>query len=198
MEYYQCYVAYISTTRATRISNTVQFFPHTYKMPRLSSTDAAMRAASDLTAALQNPAPAAPFLEFGTATSQALKTLAGIFSTQISTDKNTPKTLHTPDKQIPPPSTTMITRAVAKLNTPAPLQPTATPLLQRVPVDTHEFQRVPDDTQELQRVQPAQTKNKPPSSPVEPPSYSLVLRHGCSTRARPHRYPTRVTAQPHP
>ena len=54
-------------------------------MPHISSADSAMLAAKDLIAALQNPAPAAPFAPVGNAQASALCKLAKIFD-QASKD----------------------------------------------------------------------------------------------------------------
>ena len=60
-EHYRCHKVYITKTRAERIARTVELFPYLYDMPSTSSADAAMEAARDLTAALQNPHPSSPF-----------------------------------------------------------------------------------------------------------------------------------------
>jgi hypothetical protein len=64
-DHYHCYEVYITATRATRMADTVEFFPTTCTMPAPSSADAALEAATDLITALQNPAPAAPFVPIG-------------------------------------------------------------------------------------------------------------------------------------
>jgi hypothetical protein len=46
---------YISATASERIVDTLEFFPHNYQMPQLSSTDRLLMAAKDMTDALQNP-----------------------------------------------------------------------------------------------------------------------------------------------
>eukprot|EP00978_Attheya_sp_CCMP212_P044211 scaffold304053_cov24-Attheya_sp.AAC.1 len=61
MEHYRCHQVYITKTRATRVSDTVDFFPQHYARPKMSSADAAAIAAQDLTHALLYPAPAAPY-----------------------------------------------------------------------------------------------------------------------------------------
>ncbi len=80
MEHYRCYKVYITATHGERIVDTIQFFPTQTEMPKLSSADNAMRAAQELTEALQNPAPAAPFAMLGSEKLGALKDLARIFS----------------------------------------------------------------------------------------------------------------------
>jgi hypothetical protein len=82
MEHYRCYRTYITKTRDTRITDTVEFFPTRVPMPKLSSKDAARQAAQDLIHALKNPHPAAPvFYPLGAPETTALKQLADIFQT---------------------------------------------------------------------------------------------------------------------
>jgi hypothetical protein len=58
---------------------TVDFFPHRFKLPFPSSSERATQAAADLTHALLNPQPAGPFCEVGDEQGIALKRLADIF-----------------------------------------------------------------------------------------------------------------------
>jgi hypothetical protein len=57
MHHYRCQNVYISSTASERIVDTLEFFPHNYQMPQLSSTDILIMAAKDMTDALQNPHP---------------------------------------------------------------------------------------------------------------------------------------------
>jgi hypothetical protein len=61
LEHYRCYCVYITQTHGEQHSDTVEFFPQHVLMPKLSTADAAIRAALQLLAALQDPTPAAPF-----------------------------------------------------------------------------------------------------------------------------------------
>jgi hypothetical protein len=79
-QHYRCYTVYIPSTKGTRHSETVEFFPYQLTMPVTSSSELAIKAAEDLTHILRNPAPASPFHKFGTETSIALAKLADIFS----------------------------------------------------------------------------------------------------------------------
>jgi hypothetical protein len=63
-------------TKGTRIVDTVQFFPSKMSMPHTSSKDLAIIAALELSNALQNSAPVAPFSHIGTAQLQALRQLS--------------------------------------------------------------------------------------------------------------------------
>jgi hypothetical protein len=58
---------------------TVEFFPHQFKIPFLSSSDLATQAAAELTRALLNPQPAGPFCQVGDEEVIALRKLATIF-----------------------------------------------------------------------------------------------------------------------
>jgi hypothetical protein len=85
MHNYRFQNVYISTTASERIMDTLEFFPHNYQMPKLSSTDRLLMEAKDMTDALQNPHPDVPFASVGDYTVKALADLAAIFQTQITT-----------------------------------------------------------------------------------------------------------------
>jgi hypothetical protein len=59
--------------------DTLEFFPHNYQMPQLSSTDRLLMAAKDMTDAFQNPHPDVPFASVGDETIEDLTDLAAIF-----------------------------------------------------------------------------------------------------------------------
>jgi hypothetical protein len=65
MHHYRCQNVYISSTANERIVDTLEFFPHTYQMPQLLSTDRLVMAAKDMTDALQKPHPEVPFTQVG-------------------------------------------------------------------------------------------------------------------------------------
>jgi hypothetical protein len=79
MHHYRCQNVYISATASERIVDTLEFFPHNYHMPQLSSTDRLLMAANDMSHALQHPHPEVPFTHVGDDTISALTTLAEIF-----------------------------------------------------------------------------------------------------------------------
>jgi hypothetical protein len=79
LEHYRCYTVYITKTRSTRIVETVEFFPHKFKIPFPSSSDLATQAATESTHALLNPQPAGPFCQVGDEQVIALRKLATIF-----------------------------------------------------------------------------------------------------------------------
>jgi hypothetical protein len=83
MHHHRCQNVYISTTASERIVDTLEFFPHNYQMPQLSSTGRLLMAAKDMTEALQNPHPEVPFASVGDDTIAALTALAAIFKLKL-------------------------------------------------------------------------------------------------------------------
>jgi hypothetical protein len=79
LEHYRCYTVYITKTRANRIVEKVDFFPHKFILPFPSSHDLATQATSDLTHALLHPQPAGPFYQVGDEQTIVLRRLASIF-----------------------------------------------------------------------------------------------------------------------
>jgi hypothetical protein len=79
LEHYRCYTVYITKTRSSRVVETVEFFPHEFKVPFPSSSKLATQTAADLTHALLNPQPAGPFCQFGDEQAIALRILEDIF-----------------------------------------------------------------------------------------------------------------------
>jgi hypothetical protein len=78
LEHYRCYTVYITKTRSSRVVETVDFFPHRFKLPFPSSSELATRAAADLTHALLNPQPEGPFCQVNDEQAIALRRLANI------------------------------------------------------------------------------------------------------------------------
>jgi hypothetical protein len=89
MHHYRCQNVYISSTANERIVDTLEFFPHNYQMPQLSSTDRLIMAAKDMTDALQNPHLGVPFTQIGDDTISALAELDSIFKLKL---RQTPST----------------------------------------------------------------------------------------------------------
>jgi hypothetical protein len=83
MHHYRCQNVYIAATASERIVDTLEFFPHNFPMPQLSSTDRLIMAANDMSNALKNSHPEVPFLHIGDDTIAALATLAEIFKTNF-------------------------------------------------------------------------------------------------------------------
>jgi hypothetical protein len=100
MHHYRCQNIYISSTASECIVDTLEFFPHNYQMPQLSSTDRLLIAAKDMMDALLNPHPEVPFTRVGDDTISALTALARIFELKL---RQTPP----PTLQAAPPTITL-------------------------------------------------------------------------------------------
>jgi hypothetical protein len=118
MHHYRCQNVYISTTASERIVDTLQFFPHNYQMPQLSSTDRLLMAAKDMTDALQIPHPEVPFTSVGDDTIAALTDLAAIFKLKLQQPPS-PATQPSPAKVVPGPS--LVPSSTNILNSPIPI-----------------------------------------------------------------------------
>jgi hypothetical protein len=103
MHHYRCQNVYISTTASERIVDTLEFFPHNYQMPKLSSTNRLLMAAKDMKDALQNHHPEVPFASVGDDTIVALMDLAAIFKLKLRQGPS-PATQASPAKVVPRPS----------------------------------------------------------------------------------------------
>ena len=79
MEPYIYHEAYITNTRANRISDTVEFYPKQFNVPQMAFTDATYHATQGLIYSLHNPAPEIPLFKPGNVQKEALRTLAEIF-----------------------------------------------------------------------------------------------------------------------
>jgi hypothetical protein len=94
MHHYRCQNVYISATVSERIVDTLEFFPHNYQMPQLSSTNILIMAAHDMMDALQNPHPEVPLARVGDDTISALADLAAIFKLKLQqTPSPTPQAI---------------------------------------------------------------------------------------------------------
>jgi hypothetical protein len=93
MHHYRCQNVYISSTASDRIVDTIEFFPHNYKMPQLSSTDRLIMADKGMTDALKNPQSEVPFTHVGDDTISALTELAKKFKFKLKLQQTPPPTL---------------------------------------------------------------------------------------------------------
>jgi hypothetical protein len=84
MHHYRCQNIYLSATASGRIVDTLEFFPHNYQMPQLSSTNRLLMASKDMTDALQNPHPEVPFASVRDDTVKGPHRLSSNFQTQIT------------------------------------------------------------------------------------------------------------------
>jgi hypothetical protein len=127
LEHYRCYTVYITKTRSSRVVETVEFFPHEFKLPFPSSSERATQAAADITHALLHPQPAGPFCQVGDEQAIALKRLADIFGSaklkrekkkltpQDEVENNAPHRVQT---KVSPPRVTHLQNIISPHSTP--------------------------------------------------------------------------------
>ena len=100
---------------AERISDTVQFFPTSFLIPKLSAADAAIHAAHLLIEALKIPHPMSLLYNLPIQQQQALSKLAKMFSTALSQHDAAVLRVKTPLKQQPTvPAPAPVTRVSPK------------------------------------------------------------------------------------
>jgi hypothetical protein len=78
--HYRCYQAHITKTKGARIIDTFEFLPSKTAISQTQYKYMATISVLELSNALQNPAPVAPFSHIGNAQLQALRQLSYIFS----------------------------------------------------------------------------------------------------------------------
>jgi hypothetical protein len=157
MHHYGCQNVYISTTASDRIVDTLEFSPHNYQMPQLSSTNRLLMAAKDITDAFQNPHPDVPFASVGDDTIAALTDLAAIFKLKLQ-HAPSPATRASPDRVVPRPS--LIPSSTQILNSPIP---------NRRPTRSHttiHTQVIPDVSLPPRVVIPRTLRESPPRVPT--------------------------------
>jgi hypothetical protein len=99
-EHYRCYRLYNSQTGHERINDTVEFFPTQSNMPYRSAADTAIHAAQELTSALQNSTPAAPFAPIGDKQMAAIHQLSQIFQRHIDANQPARRVVPTPPPRL--------------------------------------------------------------------------------------------------
>jgi hypothetical protein len=137
MHHYRCQNVYISTTASERILDTLEFFPHNYQMPRLSSTDRLLMAAKDMTDALQNTHLEVPLASVRDDTIAALTDLAAIFELKLRQTPS-PATQAAPAKVIQRPSLAPSSNQI--LNSPMPI---TRQTRSQTPIHTQDIPTVP-------------------------------------------------------
>jgi hypothetical protein len=93
LHHYRCQNVYISATASVRIVDTLEFLPHNFQMPQLSSTERLIMAANNMSNALKKHHPWVPFSHIGDETITAL-------TTQAENLKKSSKKFKSPDFQL--------------------------------------------------------------------------------------------------
>jgi hypothetical protein len=94
LHHYRCFNIWTPSTNATRVVNTVDWFPHKLKMPTATTKDTIIAAANDLATALRKSDRQPLLPQADTKTRIALKQLSDIFS-------NATRPIHTTDADLP-------------------------------------------------------------------------------------------------
>jgi hypothetical protein len=168
MHHYRCQNVYISATASERIVDTLNFFPHNYQMPQLSSTDILLMAANDMSNALQNPHPEVPFTHVGDDTISALTALAEIFKLKF-------QKVHSPILPAPPAKVTQRT-CLAESSNPILASPMPPPRQTR----SHTTIHAQDITNAPLPPRVVTPMTSPPSPPREPRRSQNIAPHNLS------------------
>jgi hypothetical protein len=159
MHHYRCQNVYISTTASKRIVDTLEFFPHNYQMPQLSSTDRLLMSANDMTDDLQNHHPEVPFASVGDDTIAALTDLASTFKLKLR-QAPSPATQASPAKVVQRPS--LAPSSTHILNSPMPI---ARQMRSQTKIHTQDIPNVPLPPRV---VTPRTLHQSPPRGPLAP------------------------------
>ena len=84
MEHYRCFKTYIWKSKAERITDTLEWFPHYVKMPKISDLDLLLSATSDILQVLNNPQHNGPISPLADSEREKLKTVTEILHKQLS------------------------------------------------------------------------------------------------------------------
>ena len=83
MEHYRCYTTYVWSTRAERISDTVEWFPHEVKMPTASTMDLLLAATQDILHCLQQPQINSPLDPLTDSETKALQAAVAMLNNKL-------------------------------------------------------------------------------------------------------------------
>jgi hypothetical protein len=121
MHHYRCQNVYISATASERIVETLEFFPHNFQIPQLSSTDRLIVAANDMSNAFKKPHPEVPFSHIGDQRTFPAKSSNPILASHMPPQRQTRSqtTIHAQDIT----NTPLLPRVVTPMTSrPAPLR----------------------------------------------------------------------------
>jgi hypothetical protein len=106
LESYRCYSVWLWDTRATRICDTLTWFPTKIQMPLASSNDLILAGIQDIVHALQNPSPGSPLSPLTDGHHHALRELTNIITSLVpvaanNTSSDPPVTSPDPPLRVP-------------------------------------------------------------------------------------------------
>ena len=130
---YRCFTVWLWDTRATRICDTLSWFPTKVTMPIASSTDLILAGIHDILQAIKSPSPGSPLAPITDSHNAALRQLSEILTSLATPDSPTiapsSSTPEEPNVPTPPASPLVppIPHADAPLRVPTLISPTSIP-----------------------------------------------------------------------
>jgi hypothetical protein len=100
LQNYRCYHIFATKTKATRITNTVEFFPTNTKISCATPTDVAIQASHDIIKVLPQKKTSTPLAHIGNDQLEAIQQIADIFNSHIK--KHEPVKHHKTNQPTPP------------------------------------------------------------------------------------------------
>ena len=202
LNHYRCYRTYVTNTKGTRVSDTVEFLPRKYNIPQLSSQEVALIAARELTHALQHPLPKGP-LQVSDPHLAAIRQLSTIFTSACQPQQPTVRTA-------PPPRVAPLAPLPPPVAPPPRVAPTAS-VAQPPRVDPPQQPAPPIQVTTVRTTQQTvpstpPRRGRPPNVPVVTPTKATTKRppnmppsipiHRYNTRSQPHLIPNSATQLP--
>ena len=105
MESYRCFKTYIWSTKAERITDTVEWFPHHFSMPKTSDTEILIAATKDILKILQNPSKNSPIPALTDSESHQLQEITQLLHKKVTplTNPPSPPPPNSTQQTLPPP-----------------------------------------------------------------------------------------------
>ena len=154
LEHYRCVKCYIPRTNNIRISDTVQYFPHSIALPEVTMEDYLKQATTDILSVLKTKPTFVPTLSYGDDTQNAIEQIAKLLSRKAPRPEPITIPPHTPLVSVP---------RVEPIILPEPSQPVPVPRVQ--PILPHpNMTSVP----RVELITPAPPPNKKPAPPPIP------------------------------
>jgi hypothetical protein len=217
MESYRCFKTYIWSTKAERITDTIEWFPHSLKMPQVSDIDVLLAATTDILNILQKPSQNSHFPALTETASHQLKQITQLFHNHIN-QTNPPISQNT--IIIRPPAPPLRVQQQENLSsTPPPAPVLRVPTTHSHP-PTHSPTNIPIVTQEedSNEQQPPQqppaatitqetddqlTQEDPPPQLLQPApdetyAYNKIISHQLAPRGSGSTYQVEVEWSKHP
>ena len=187
MESYRCFKTYIWSTKAERITDTVEWFPHHFNMPKISDSELLIAATNDILKILQNPSKNSPIPALTDSESHQLQQITQLLHNKVKPSPNPPLLLPTnttTQQTLPPPPPPTLPSPAPLLRVPTKsIRPPASVL--RVPnksPHTPNPSDIPQVTQD-EDLEPDQTNHY---------NYNKILRHKIAPRGSGSKYQVQV------